>query len=175
MNAQNDLWPKLSIERLQFKAICVLVAVHQEMWMHPFDVIVYHASIWGPVYNFDVISPIKLLHFCSQCLQQFSLFDWHKFSFCKSLFNSFLFLFLALPFRICDIWYCFYCICFFVIFHCQSNVFQACDFSGFFPISGFFTILLCLRIFLKEEKLPPRKNRSSLYCFQTLSFLFVGM
>ena len=29
--------------------------------------------------------------------------------------------------------------------------------------------------FLKEEKYPPRKERSSLYCVQTSSFLFVAM
>ena len=36
-------------------------------------------------------------------------------------------------------------------------------------------ILLLSQMFLKEEKYPPRKERSSLYCVQTSSFLFVGM
>ena len=36
-----------------------------------------------------------------------------------------------------------------------------------------FTNLPFLNIFLKEEKVPPRKERSSLYCLQTSSFLFV--
>ena len=45
------------------------------------------------------------------------------------------------------------------------------DFSWF---QDFLQISLCLKVFL-EEKQPPREERSSLYCVQTSSFLFVGM
>ena len=38
-----------------------------------------------------------------------------------------------------------------------------------------FSGFVCLIIFLKEKKYPPRNETSSLYCVQTLSFLFVGM
>ena len=46
------------------------------------------------------------------------------------------------------------------------------DFSWF---QDFVQISLCLTSFLKEKKSPPRKERSSMYCVQTSSFLFVGM
>ena len=47
--------------------------------------------------------------------------------------------------------------------------------QDFFWFQEFLQISLCLKIFLNEEKYPPWKERSSLYCVQTSSFLFVGM
>ena len=49
---------------------------------------------------------------------------------------------------------------------------QACDFSGFFPdFRNFYKSSFAPKLFWKKT----RKERSSLYCVQTTSFLFVGM
>ena len=57
----------------------------------------------------------------------------------------------------------------------HSYFIQACHFSEFFLILGFFfQISICLHIFLKEEKYPLRKERSStVYYVQISSFSFL--
>ena len=55
------------------------------------------------------------------------------------------------------------------------SITQACDFSGFFLISGFFANLpLPQNVLERREVATTRKERSSLYCVQTLQFLVCG-
>ena len=65
--------------------------------------------------------------------------------------------------------------CFFFHFYKFSLEITLLQWSDLWFLRIFLQISLCLKIFLKVEKLPPRKERSSLYCVQTSNFLFVVM